>query len=140
MNERVKMYTAVLICGALAGYVGAMIAMERPVRQLKVQQIDIVSQNKVVATLGTTNGSGSLMLKYDNGRPAVVLGVANKQPGLSLMDSNGSPRKGAATGHDGAGIWLSNAKGNDLIAITVENNFPLVSLKDARHGKSYGPF
>lgn len=133
------MYTAVVVCGVLSGYVGSMIAMERTIPQLKVQQIDIISHDKVVATLGTTKGSGSLYLNYDNGRPAIVLGTASKQPGLSLMDEKGRSRAGAAIGNEGSGIWLSNGKGKDLITICVKGNNPSVTLRGSKSEKEYKP-
>ena len=48
MNERARLFTTVAVIGAVSGYLGAQIAIERTIPTIKTNALEIVSKSGAV--------------------------------------------------------------------------------------------
>ncbi len=129
MNERASMYTTVAVIAAIAGYAGAMIAIERTIPVLKTHRLEVVGEkNEVCGAFAAGDGTSTISLNNSTGKPGLVLGTVKDEPGIAMLDIAGRSRGGMMISDGVPGIWLADTDEKQRLQFGVRDDEPLIEI------------
>ena len=129
MNIKTRMFTTAACIGAVSGYLGALVAIERTIPIIKTNRLEIVNNSgSVTGSFYATNEASALALNNSTGKPGLIFGTLRDEPGMALLDIAGKPRGGIAVIKGTPGMWFGDSKGNQRLQFGVKDDTPAMEL------------